>query len=162
MARTKSKYSFSFNKLSKSWRQGRKPSVVEFCVYSDDKDLCVVIALDEYILRSSEWRKESNQTQLLLGTIRPYKEVVSSAISGWVKTMSKLAGMDVNIFKEHSTRAASTSKATVSGLSLGEILERGSWSSASTQQKFCKKYIIPITVANFQNSIFMKHKKLTK
>ena len=59
-----------------------KPPVVEFCGYFDDKDLCVVTALGEYILRSSEWRKESNQTQLLLGTIRLYKEVVSSTISG--------------------------------------------------------------------------------
>ena len=42
MARTENKYSFSFNKLSKPWRQGRKSPVVEFCGYSDDKDLCVV------------------------------------------------------------------------------------------------------------------------
>ena len=112
MARTENKYSFSFNKLSKSWRQGQKPPAVEFCEYSDDKDLCVVTALDEYILRSSEWRKECNQTQLLLGTIRPYKEVVSSTISGLVKTVLKVAGVDVNIVKGHSTRAASTPKAT--------------------------------------------------
>ena len=138
----------------------QKPPVVEFCGYSDDKDLCVVTALDEYILRSSEWRKESNQVQLLLGTIRPYKKVVSSTISRWVKTVLKLAGVDVNIFKGHSTRADSTSKATVSGLSLCEILN--SWSSAFTWQRFYKKEIIPTTVANFQNSIFMKHKKLTK
>ena len=122
----------------------------------------VVTALDEYILRSSEWRKESNQTQLLLGTIRPYKEVVSSTISGWVKTLLKLAGLDVNIFKGYSTRAASTSKASVSGLSLCEILERGSWLSACTWQRFYKKDIIPTTVANFENSIIVKHKKLTK
>ena len=38
--------------------------------------------------------------------------------------MLKLAGVDVNIFKGHSTRAASTSKATVSGLSSCEILEK--------------------------------------
>ena len=122
----------------------------------------VVTALDEYILRSSEWRKESNQTQLLLGTIRPYKEVVSSTISGWVKTVLKLAVLDVNIFKGYSTRAASTSKASVSGLSLCEILERGSWLSACAWQRFYKKDIIPTTVANFENSIFVKHKKLTK
>ena len=79
------------------------------------------------------------------GTIWPYKEVVSSTISGWVKTVLKLAGVDVNIFKWHSTRAASTSKATVSGLSLFEILERSSWSSASTLQRFYKKDIIPTT-----------------
>ena len=106
-------------------------------------------------MRFSEWRKESNQTQLLLGTIRP----VYSTISGWVKTVLKLASVDVNIFKGHSTRAASTSKATVSEC---EILERGSWSSASTWQRFYKKDIIPTTVANFQNSIFMKHEKLTE
>ena len=123
MTRTENKYSFSFNKLSKSWRQGQKPPVVEFCEYSDDKDLCVVTALDKYILRSSEWRKESNQTQLLLGTIRPYKEVVLSTVSGLVKTVLKLAGVDVNIVKGHSTRAAFTSKATVSALSLCETLE---------------------------------------
>ena len=76
--------------------------------------------------------------------------------------MLKLAGVDVNIFKGHSTRTASASKATVSGLSLCEILERASWSSASPWQRFYKKDIIPTTVANFQNSIFMKHKKLTK
>ena len=54
MARTENKYSFSFNKLSKSRRQGKKPPIVEFCGYSDDKGLCAVTALDEYILRSSE------------------------------------------------------------------------------------------------------------
>ena len=68
----------------------------------------------------------------MLGTIRPYNEVVSSTISGWVKTVLKLADVDVNIFKGHSTRAASASKATVSGLSLCQIWERGPWSSAST------------------------------
>ena len=57
--------------MTKSWRQGHKLLVVEICGYSDDKDLYVVTALDEYILHSSEWIKESNQTQLLLGTIRP-------------------------------------------------------------------------------------------
>ena len=82
---------------------------MEFCGFSDDKDLCVITAFDEYILRFSEWRKESNQTQLLLGTIRPYKEIVPSTISGWVKTVLKLAGVDVNIFKGHSTRAVFTS-----------------------------------------------------
>ena len=162
MTRTENKYSFSFNKLSKSWRQGQKPPVVDFCNYSDDKDLCVVTALEEYILCSSEQRKESNQTQLLLGTIGPYKEVISSTISGQVKTVLKLAGVNGNIFKGHSTRATSTSKANVSGLSLYEILERGFWSSASTWQRFYIEDIISATVATFQNNIFMKHKKLTK
>ena len=69
MARTENKYSFSFDRLRKSGKQGKKPPDVEFCSYSD---LRVVTALDQYILRSCEWRKESNQNKLLLGTIVPY------------------------------------------------------------------------------------------
>ena len=57
----------------------------------------------------------------MLGTIRLYKEVVSSIITGWIKTALKLAGVGINIFKGHSTRAASTSKATISGLLLCKI-----------------------------------------
>ena len=49
MERTENKYSFGFNKLSKSWRQEQKRSALVFCGYSNDKDLCVVTALDIYI-----------------------------------------------------------------------------------------------------------------
>ena len=76
--------------------------------------------------------------------------------------MLKLAAVDVNIFKGHSTRSTSTSKATVSGLSLCEILERGSCSSASTSQRLYKKDFIPTAAANFWKNFFMKHKKLTR
>ena len=69
MARTENKYSFSFDRLRKSGKQGKKPPDVEF--YSCF-DLRVVTALDQYILGSSERRKESNQNKLLLGTIVPY------------------------------------------------------------------------------------------
>ena len=69
MARTENKYSFNFDRLRKSGKQGKKSPDVEFCSYSD---LRVVTALDQYILRSCEWRKESNQNKLLLGTIVPY------------------------------------------------------------------------------------------
>ena len=40
-------------------------------------------------------RKANNQTQLLLGHIKPHKEVVSSTIPGWVKATLKL--VDINV-----------------------------------------------------------------
>ena len=64
MARTENKYSISFNTLSKPSSQWQKPAVAEFCGYSDDEDLCAVTGFHEYILRFSEWRKESNKSQL--------------------------------------------------------------------------------------------------
>ena len=50
-------------------------------------------------------------------------------------------------------RSATTSKASTSGLSMIEILERATWSNKSTWQKFYKKDIISIRVEHFQNSV---------
>ena len=65
MVKTSQKYVFKFHKLHKSSRQGQKPSTLEFVAFSQDKDLCVVSALDEYLNRTEEWRKVNNETQLL-------------------------------------------------------------------------------------------------
>ena len=46
MVKTSQKYVFKFYKLHKSWRQGQKPTTLEFAVFSQDKDLCVVSSLD--------------------------------------------------------------------------------------------------------------------
>ena len=45
-------------------------------------------------------------------------------------------GVDVDAFKGHSTRSASTSKACLSDISVDDILSRGSWSNESTWHKF--------------------------
>ena len=52
MTRTENKYSFHIKKLIKSWKQEQKPHVAEFLGYSDDGDLCVNVALDQYLLRT--------------------------------------------------------------------------------------------------------------
>ena len=49
-------------------------------------------------------------------------------------------------------RSATTSKASASGLTMRQILERRTWSNMSTMQRFYKKDLIPIRVENFQNS----------
>ena len=124
---------------------------MEFAAFSQDKDLCVVSALDEYLNRTEEWRRVNNETQLLLSYIQPHKQVVPSTISGWLKNVLKSSGINVSLFTVHSTRSATTSKARNSGLSMIEILERGTWSNKSTWQRFYKKDIIPIRVENAVN-----------
>ena len=54
--------------------------------------------------------------------------MVSSTIFGWIKNDLRETGIDTEIFKGHSTRSASTSNAGLAGLSVKNILERGSWS----------------------------------
>ena len=68
-----------------------------------DKDLCVVLPLDEYLNRREEWRSVNNETQLLLSYIQPHKHVVPSTISGCVKNSLKSSGINVSLFTAHST-----------------------------------------------------------
>ena len=98
--------------------------------------------LNEYINGSEPWRESSHEKQLFLSSIRPHNAVVSCNRSGWLKKTVKQAGTNTNLFKAHSTRSASNSKASVSGAPLVEILKRGSWSHHSTRQGFYNKHII--------------------
>ena len=48
MVKTSQKYVSKLHKLHKSWRQGQKPTTLEFVAFSQDKDFCVVSALNEH------------------------------------------------------------------------------------------------------------------
>ena len=51
------------------------------------------------------------------------------------------SGINVEVFRPHSTRAAATSKASASFVPLDKILSITGWSSASTFAKFYNKQI---------------------
>ena len=88
--------------------------------------------LNEYINRSKPRRESNHEKQLLLSSIRLHNAVVSCTISGWLKKTLKQAGINTDLFKAHSTRSTSSSKASVGWAPLVEILKRGSWSHHST------------------------------
>ena len=52
------------------------------------------------------------------------------------------AGVDTTVFKPHSCRSASVSKAKVNGVPTSVILEKGCWKRESTFKKFYYKDII--------------------
>ena len=78
-------YKFYFHKLYKSWRRGKVPPTISYQAYTQDLNLCVVKALDEYISCKEGWRSGEECSQLLLSFVNPRKPVVSSTISGWLK-----------------------------------------------------------------------------
>ena len=144
MANDKDRYIFYFSKLHKSWRKGQVPPTITYFSFGEDKALHVVETLNEYINRSKPWRESNHEKQLLLSSIRPHNAVVSCTISGWLtKTLTlKQAEINTDLFKAHSRRSASSSKASVGGAPLVEILKRGSWSHHFTWQRFYNKHII--------------------
>ena len=123
-----------------------------FYSFKEDSSLCVAAVLNEYLKRLEKWRT-SDECQLLLSFVQPRKPVVSSNISGLIKKVLTISGVDVGVFKGHSTPSASTSKAALSGLSVPDILERGCWSNSSTWQKFYNRQI-ELPSERFQKSVF--------
>ena len=133
-------FKFFFTKVTKCWRKGKRPPCLEFQEYSDEKKLCVVACIGEYLRRSAPWRMQG-QNQLLLSHLKPYKEVQSSTIANWVKLVLKMEGTDTSLYKAHSCRSALTSKAKVLGMSLKDILKRSQWPVVSTWQRHNNKEI---------------------
>ena len=67
-----------------------------------------------------------------------------------------LSGINTAIFKPHSTKAASTSKASKKGVPLGHILKTAGWSRASTFARFYNK---PVTTEDnsFAQAVLSKN-----
>lgn len=80
------------------------------------------------------------RNQLLLSDVKPYVPVGKATISRWIKTVLARSGIDTNVYSAHSTRAASTSKAT-SDIPVDHILTLAGWSNADTFAKYYKKQV---------------------
>ena len=74
--------------------------------------------------------ERKNQTsQLLVSFIKPHNAVAKSTVAGWVKQILIMSGINTDIFRP-------------SGLSLSDILKRGSWSNKTTWERFYNKPIL--------------------
>ena len=92
---------------------------IELVEFVDDRKLCVVRHLQEYLKRSQNVR--GSNSQLLLSYVKPFEPVTKATISRWVKMVLKQAGIDVGTYAAHSSRTAATSHAKHQGLNLQEF-----------------------------------------
>ena len=107
----------------------------------EDKTLCVVSCIKEYVKRTQPLRKDN--TQLLLSFCKPFKPVSTDTIGRWLKKSLDRAGIDITVYGAHSTRSASTSAAKAANVSVEDIMTAAGWSNAETFKKF---YDRPIQV----------------
>ena len=49
----------------------------------------------------------------------------SSPVSRWLTQILEMTGIDINIYKGYSTRAASSAKADISRVSVSRIMKQG-------------------------------------
>lgn len=132
-------YTFQIVAHLKQSTPGVKNPLVELRPF-EDKTLCVVTTLKEYLTRTQSL--QGSESQLFISYNRPFRRVSRETISPWAKLVLTDTGIDTSRFKPHSTRAASTSAASNASVSLDDILHTAGWSSESTFAKFYNKPIV--------------------
>ena len=90
------------------------------------------ISQSHHILKSHKVAKK-----VFLCCVKPHNPMEHHKITRWLKTVIEKAGIDVNKYKAHSVRGASTSKANKMDLWVGPIfLQRANWGIARAFYRF--------------------------
>ena len=120
--------------LQKHSSRGKSLEVVTLKPFPSDRSVCVVQNLKVYLEKTSQVTNAGDS--LFCSFTPPYKAVGTQTIARWTKNTMKEAGVDVSIFKAHSTRGASASGLAKMGVPLQDILCKGCWSHESTFKQF--------------------------
>ena len=116
---------------------GYKVASVLLQAYPEDQSLCVFTHFKEYLQRTKPLR--GTETKLFLSHVKPLHRASKDAISRCIRSVMSDAGVDVNAFNPHSTRAAAASKAKNVSVAIKEILDTAGWSSERTFYRFYNK-----------------------
>ncbi len=120
-----------------------------------DDTVCVFSCLKHYLERT---KYICNEEKLFVSSRKPYKKVCSQTISKWLKSVLSDSGIDITVFKSHSFRHASSSKAAEEGVHIDEIYKSAGWSDNS--RVFANFYNRPIVTSNeIMNSLLSSCKK---
>jgi len=109
-----------------------KDVIFFFPALKGNVQLCPVACLREYIKTENHRNQSGDSQPLFLATQRPYSPVSSTSIGRWLKLTLQDAGIDISVFKAHSTRGTSSSAARQSGVSMKDILTAADWSRETT------------------------------
>jgi site-specific recombinase XerD len=151
LASSENTLKFFFKEAPKNFKKaGCVPQPV--VIHASGMDICPVKTVSRYIEKTAPLRQK-NHTQLFISTILPHKPVTRPTIANWLKEVLRQTGIDTEVFRGHSTRSASSSKAVTRGATVTDILNAGGWSSESTWQCFYNKNISDSNF-RFQRSIF--------
>lgn len=120
--------------------------------FKDEPSLCVASLIQKY-LHLTENLRQPNCVNLFVTYKKPHGPASRQTLSRWVKDTLRVAGIDANVFKGHSTRHASTSAALRKGISVETIKKCAGWTERSST--FARFYNRPLVQAeNFLETVF--------
>ena len=121
--------------------------------------ILLLVAVALYLTRTATWRSSSG-SQLLLSFRRPHRPVATSTVARWLRSVLEASGIDMEIFRAHSTRGAATSAAAKAGISTEHILKTVDWRRASTFRRFYWRDIAS-TATPFQDAVLSSAKPVS-
>lgn len=95
---------FRIQTLLKQTRPGYHLSSVSFSNYQEDRKMCIIEHLKQYIKETADLR---NSDQLIISNQNLHAAVSSDTIARWIRTVLLQSGVDMSVYSAHSTRAAS-------------------------------------------------------
>ena len=138
MQLTEDKCCFVISDIMKTTRLGKYMKPIELKSFLANKELCPVSQIRHYLNMTTGIRGVF--IKLFISYTPPHMPVTTSTLSWWCRLILQKAVID-SVFASHSTRAASTSKAYSTGISLAKIHIAAGWSGSCT---FAKYYQRPI------------------
>ena len=152
MTRKTNYFSYRIDKNIKTSRPGKHIGEIRFDAFPNDPRLCVVSYMHAYLDRTDSFRS-ADDTFFFVTYGHPNGEASRDSIKRWITDVLRDAGIDLTIFKAHSTRSALTSAAATAHVPLDTILRTGGWSCASTFTTF---YKLPIVQKNEMQTAILK------
>ena len=134
MTKDSSGYHFLIAKATKCTRPGKGIRQIDLPKFRKDRRVCVSSCLDTYLRMTKELR--GDEKQLFISYVRPHRRVTTPTVARWIKLVMKTAGLDVSMFRPHSTRSAATSAAFQKGVSIADILKKADWARATTFHRY--------------------------
>ena len=130
---------FVVNSLLKSSSPGKSSLILSLSAFLENEKLCAHSTLLHYVARTASIRQSLNSSQVFVSYGKSYKVISSATLARWLKAILSLAGIDTSIFKGHSFRGPSTSKAVSLGVPLDVILKVADWKNAGTFANFYQR-----------------------
>lgn len=137
--------------LIKTSRVGAPQPALIIPYFFEKPEVCPAQTLADYIKITKKLRT-SKTGRLFISFKKPFATIGSQTISRWIKDILTKSGIDTSVFKSHSTRHASSSKAKAMGLSIDTIRRTAGW--GETSSVFAKFYDRPIVKPSFAETIF--------
>ena len=127
------------DELVKQGRPGYMEPTINIKAYPPDRRICAYTVYKGYMFRTKTLRK--NHSKVLISYVKPYLLVTRDTISMWIKTVLARAKINTYIYKAHSVRSASVSKAKENLMPVSKILSKAGWSNSKTSARFYDKKI---------------------